>query len=76
MQGVLTYHSVDDSGSVVPLAPAQFRRHAEWLARSALLVRPLAQLVSTANGCRVSMRGTTASSRSWSRGGARRFSVG
>lgn len=47
MQGVMTYHSVDDSGSVISLAPAQFRRHVEWLARSAVSVRPLAEMVST-----------------------------
>ena len=45
MRAVLTYHSLDDSGSVISISPAQFRRHLEWLARSRVRVCTLEQLV-------------------------------
>lgn len=50
MRAILTYHSLDDSGSVISLAPAQFRRHVEWLANSDVRVRPLCALVDEARG--------------------------
>lgn len=32
MRAILTYHSVDESGSPISIAPAAFRRHVAWLA--------------------------------------------
>lgn len=49
MRAILTYHSLDDSGSVISLAPAQFERHLEWLERGNVAVRPLADVVSAAD---------------------------
>ncbi len=45
MRGILTYHSIDASGSPISLAPETFRRHVEWLASDAVHVVPLTQLV-------------------------------
>ena len=50
MRAILTYHSLDESGSVISLAPAQFRRHVEWLAKSDVRVRPLAALFDESRG--------------------------
>ncbi len=41
MIGILTYHSIDDSGSVVSIRPDVFRRQAEWLATGEVRVVPL-----------------------------------
>lgn len=38
MRAILTYHSIDDSGSVLSTAPAIFDRHMRWLARSEIQV--------------------------------------
>jgi peptidoglycan/xylan/chitin deacetylase (PgdA/CDA1 family) len=46
MRAILTYHSIDDSGSPISVSPASFRRHVEWLASGAVPVRPLAELLS------------------------------
>ena len=35
MRAILTYHSIDDSGSVISVSRGDFRRHAEWLATAA-----------------------------------------
>lgn len=45
MRGVLTYHSIDESGSPVSLEPAVFRRHVEWLASGRVRVVELATLL-------------------------------
>lgn len=45
MRGILTYHSIDDSGSPVSLDPTTFRRHLDWLKSDAVQVVPLAELV-------------------------------
>ena len=34
MIGILTYHSIDPSGSAISLDEACFRRHVDWLASS------------------------------------------
>jgi peptidoglycan/xylan/chitin deacetylase (PgdA/CDA1 family) len=34
MRGILTYHSLDETGSVISVHPATFRTQVEWLARS------------------------------------------
>ncbi len=45
MRAVLTYHSIDASGSPISVAPATFRRHVEWLASGAVQVVPLTHLL-------------------------------
>jgi peptidoglycan/xylan/chitin deacetylase (PgdA/CDA1 family) len=45
MKAVLTYHSIDRSGSVISIDPAVFRRHAEWLAGSGVAVVGLEELI-------------------------------
>ena len=45
MRAILTYHSVDSSGSVISIHPAQFERHVRWLASGAVAVVPVAQLL-------------------------------
>lgn len=45
MRAILTYHSIDRSGSVISIDPAVFRRHAEWLAGSGVTVVGVEELV-------------------------------
>lgn len=45
-RAVLTYHSIDDSGSPISIAPEAFARHVAWLASGAVSVEPLRSLVS------------------------------
>jgi peptidoglycan/xylan/chitin deacetylase (PgdA/CDA1 family) len=40
---ILTYHSIDDSGSVISMPPATFRHHMDFLAEAGIPVIPLAQ---------------------------------
>jgi peptidoglycan/xylan/chitin deacetylase (PgdA/CDA1 family) len=44
VKAILTYHSVDDSGSVISIDPRTFRRHVEWLASGRVRVVPLDEL--------------------------------
>jgi peptidoglycan/xylan/chitin deacetylase (PgdA/CDA1 family) len=44
MRAILTYHSVDDTGSVISIDERAFRRHVEWLVASRIPVVPLARL--------------------------------
>ena len=44
MKAILTYHSIDGSGSVISLAPDVFRRQMEWLARSQVRTLTLGDL--------------------------------
>jgi peptidoglycan/xylan/chitin deacetylase (PgdA/CDA1 family) len=44
MRAILTYHSVDDSGSVISIDERSFARHVRWLAASHVRVLPLAEL--------------------------------
>ncbi len=46
MVPILTYHSIDSSGSVISTSPDQFRRQMEILKRSAFTVLPLNRLCS------------------------------
>lgn len=46
MRAVLTYHSIDDSGSPISVAPDAFVRHVAWLASGHVSVEPLAALVA------------------------------
>ena len=45
MKAILTYHSVDESGSVISVDQQTFRRHVRWLASGRVRVLPLDQLV-------------------------------
>ena len=45
MKAILTYHSVDDSGSVISIDEPTLRRHVKWLATSGVPVVPLDELV-------------------------------
>jgi len=45
LRAILTYHSIDDSGSVISTSPAVFRRQIEWLAGSRVAVVGLDDLV-------------------------------
>jgi peptidoglycan/xylan/chitin deacetylase (PgdA/CDA1 family) len=46
MRAVLTYHSIDDSGSPISVRRATFEQHAEWLASGAVRVTSLAELMT------------------------------
>lgn len=45
MRAILTYHSIDDSGSPISVPPGVFRDQMRWLAASPVQVVPLAQLI-------------------------------
>lgn len=44
MRAILTYHSIDTSGSPISIAPEAFDRHLAWLAGGAVRVEPLETL--------------------------------
>ncbi len=44
VRGILTYHSIDDSGSVISIDPATFRSHVKWLASGEVQVASLERL--------------------------------
>jgi peptidoglycan/xylan/chitin deacetylase (PgdA/CDA1 family) len=44
VRGILTYHSIDDSGSVISVRPDLFRQQAEWLASGQVQVVPLDEI--------------------------------
>ena len=46
MKAILTYHSVDETGSVISIDERTFRRHAAWLASGRVRVVPLDVLPS------------------------------
>lgn len=45
MRAILTYHSIDPSGSPISVAPEQFARHVKFLASGAVRVLPLETLL-------------------------------
>jgi peptidoglycan/xylan/chitin deacetylase (PgdA/CDA1 family) len=45
MRAILTYHSIDDSGSVISLPEAAFARHVEWLASGRVRVTTVDDLL-------------------------------
>jgi peptidoglycan/xylan/chitin deacetylase (PgdA/CDA1 family) len=45
MRAILTYHSIDPSGSVISMTEEAFRRHVRWLASGAARVVRLAELL-------------------------------
>lgn len=46
MRAILTYHSIDESGSPISISRSEFRRHMEWLASGAVKVLSLSALAS------------------------------
>ena len=44
VRAILTYHSIDESGSPISISPTQLRAHLEWLASSVCRVVPLETL--------------------------------
>ena len=46
MRGILTYHSIDGSGSPISIDVATFARHVAWLARGSVRVVPLEELAA------------------------------
>ena len=50
MRAILTYHSIDGSGSAISVAPEAFRRHVAWLASGAVRVVPLERIPDVADG--------------------------
>ncbi len=52
MRAVLTYHSIDASGSPVSVAPEAFARHVAWLTSGQVIVQSLAALVAAGDGGR------------------------
>ncbi len=49
MRAVLTYHSIDDSGSVISVTPDSFARHVAWLAGGSVRVVGLEDLLTLPN---------------------------
>jgi peptidoglycan/xylan/chitin deacetylase (PgdA/CDA1 family) len=45
MRAILTYHSIDETGSVISIDERTFRRHVAWLASSVIPIVPLDRLV-------------------------------
>ena len=45
MRAILTYHSIDPSGSVISISDEVFRRHVKWLARGGVKVVSVPDLV-------------------------------
>lgn len=45
MKAILTYHSIDPSGSPISVDPAEFRAHVRWLASGAVRVVSVAELL-------------------------------
>ncbi|HUU32897.1 MAG TPA: polysaccharide deacetylase family protein, partial [Vicinamibacterales bacterium] len=48
MRAVLTYHSIDASGSPISVAPEAFTRHLAWLTSERVVVEPLAAIAAPA----------------------------
>ena len=48
MRAILTYHSLDESGSVISTSPSDFRRQMSWLAGSSVRVQALEDIVRDA----------------------------
>lgn len=50
MRAVLTYHSIDASGSAISVDPGAFRRQVRWLASGAVRVVPLEEILAVPAG--------------------------
>lgn len=49
MRAILTYHSIDESGSPISVSPEAFRAHVRWLASGAVRVVPLEQVMAASH---------------------------
>ncbi|HEY8062933.1 MAG TPA: polysaccharide deacetylase family protein [Gemmatimonadales bacterium] len=49
MRAILTYHSIDGSGSPISVTPEAFRAHVEWLATGTVMVVSLTELLALAD---------------------------
>jgi len=49
MRAILTYHSIDRSGSIISITPEAFRAHVEWMARGSVRVVSLPELLTLAD---------------------------
>jgi peptidoglycan/xylan/chitin deacetylase (PgdA/CDA1 family) len=47
VRSILTYHSIDNSGSPISVSPEVFQEHVRWLANASIPVMPLSDLVNT-----------------------------
>lgn len=50
MRAILTYHSIDPSGSAISVSPEAFAAHVRWLASGQVRVVPLDELAGLASG--------------------------
>jgi peptidoglycan/xylan/chitin deacetylase (PgdA/CDA1 family) len=50
VRAIITYHSIDSSGSPISIAEPDFRRHIRWLAKGRVRVLPLEDVVSAPEG--------------------------
>ena len=50
MRAILTYHSIDSSGSVISITPESFGRHVEWLASGRVRVTTVEELLRLPDG--------------------------
>jgi peptidoglycan/xylan/chitin deacetylase (PgdA/CDA1 family) len=50
MRAILTYHSIDDSGSPISISVSEFRRHVEWLAAAPVRVVTVPELLHVPAG--------------------------
>ncbi|MEJ7761110.1 MAG: polysaccharide deacetylase family protein [Gemmatimonadaceae bacterium] len=55
MKAVLTYHSIDDSGSAISVDPVSFRMHLKWLSGRGIPVVPLRSILASAKGTAVAL---------------------
>ncbi len=49
MKAILTYHSVDDSGSGISISPARFAAHVEWLTAGVVKVMSIPDLLAASD---------------------------
>lgn len=49
MRAILTYHSIDSSGSPISIDAESFQRHVDFLASGKVKVVPLSEIISTSN---------------------------
>jgi len=55
LKAVLTYHSIDDSGSAISVDPVTFRMHMKWLSGRGIPVVPLQSILASAEGTAVAL---------------------
>src|SRR5713101_6332064 len=46
MRAILTYHSIDDSGSAISIPPAVFKEHVRWISQRQIHVESLDDLLA------------------------------